>query len=218
MSSLVFTQDVACRYEGNASAQPTIALPNLTIAPGNHTLLLGPSGSGKTTLINCIAGLQGVLSGRIEVAGTNMVSISARERDQLRGSKIGMVMQRLHLISAMTIRANLQLAQRLAGITMDNTFIEHLTQALGIIDKLDRFPRQLSQGEAQRAAIARALVNKPALLLADEPTSALDDKNCEAAISLLLNQAELHGATLIVATHDDRIKSRFAKIVLLGAA
>jgi putative ABC transport system ATP-binding protein len=129
-----------------------------------------------------------------------------------------MVMQRLHLISAMTIRANLQLAQRLASAAVDNALIEHLTQALGIIDKLDRYPRQLSQGEAQRAAIARALVNKPALLLADEPTSALDDKNCEAAISLLLDQAALHGATLIVATHDDRIKSRFAHVVLLGAA
>jgi putative ABC transport system ATP-binding protein len=218
MSTLVFAQDVACRYGGNAGTRPTIALPNLTVTRRNHTLLLGPSGSGKTTLINCIAGLQGVLSGRLEVAGANLVSMSARERDQLRGSTIGMVMQRLHLISAMTIRANLQLAQRLASKTVDNTFIEYLAQALDIVDKLDRFPRQLSQGEAQRAAIARALVNKPALLLADEPTSALDDKNCAAAISLLLDQAALHGATLIVATHDDRIKSRFANIVLLGAA
>jgi putative ABC transport system ATP-binding protein len=147
-----------------------------------------------------------------------MVSMSARERDQLRGTKIGMVMQRLHLISAMTIRANLQLAQRLVGNSVDNPLIERLAEAVGIVGKLDRYPRQLSQGEAQRAAIARALVNKPALLLADEPTSALDDNNCEAAIRLLLDQAALHGATLIVATHDDRIKSRFAHIVLLGAA
>jgi putative ABC transport system ATP-binding protein len=129
-----------------------------------------------------------------------------------------MVMQRLHLISAMTIRANLLLAQRLVGTKVDHTFIEYLAQALDIVDKLDRYPRQLSQGEAQRAAIARALVNKPALLLADEPTSALDDKNCAAAIKLLLDQAALHSATLIVATHDDRIKSHFANIVLLGAA
>jgi putative ABC transport system ATP-binding protein len=218
MSTLVFTQDVACRYGGGASTQPMIALPNVTVSQGSHTLLLGPSGSGKTTLINCIAGLQGVLSGRVEVAGANMVSMSARERDQLRGTKIGMVMQRLHLISAMTIRANLQLAQRLVGNSVDNPLIERLAEALGIVGKLDRYPRQLSQGEAQRAAIARALVNKPALLLADEPTSALDDNNCEAAIRLLLDQAALHGATLIVATHDDRIKSRFAHIVLLGAA
>jgi putative ABC transport system ATP-binding protein len=218
MNTLVFMQDVTCRYGGKASAQPTIALPNLTVTQGNHTLLLGPSGSGKTTLINCIAGLQVVQSGRIEVAGADMVSMPIRNRDQLRGAMIGMVMQRLHLISAMTIRANLQLAQRLASRKVDNPHIERLTEALGIVDKLDRFPHQLSQGESQRAAIARALVNKPALLLADEPTSALDDRNCSAAINLLLDQAELYGATLIVATHDDRIKSRFANIVLLEAA
>jgi putative ABC transport system ATP-binding protein len=217
MSSLVITQDVTCRYGGGASAQPTIVLPNLAIAEGDHSLLLGPSGSGKTTLINCIAGLQAVMSGRVEVAGANMVSMSARERDQLRGTKIGMVMQRLHLISAMTIRSNLQLAQRLVGNSVDNPLIERLAEALGIHNKLDRYPRQLSQGEAQRAAIARALVNKPALLLADEPTSALDDKNCEAAIGLLLDQAALHGATLIVATHDDRVKARFSHVVELGA-
>ncbi|MFN5993424.1 MAG: ABC transporter ATP-binding protein [Betaproteobacteria bacterium] len=218
MNTLVFMQDVTCRYGGKASAQPTIALPNLTVTQGNHTLLLGPSGSGKTTLLPCIAGLQVVLSGRTEVAGADMVSATAGDRDQLRGSKIGMVMQRLHLISAMTIRANLLLAQRLVGTKVDHTFIEYLAQALDIVDKLDRYPHQLSQGEAQRAAIARALVNKPALLLADEPTSALDDKNCAAAIKLLLDQAALHSATLIVATHDDRIKSHFANIVLLGAA
>ncbi|MCA3027531.1 MAG: ATP-binding cassette domain-containing protein [Rhodocyclaceae bacterium] len=218
MDTLVFMEDVTCRYGGNASARPRIALPNINVTRGNHTLLLGPSGSGKTTLTNCIAGLQVVQSGRIEVAGADMVSMSIRNRDQLRGTMIGMVMQRLHLISAMTIRANLQLAQRLASRRVDNPLIERLTEALGIVDKLDRFPHQLSQGESQRAAIARALVNKPALLLADEPTSALDDKNCSAAISLLLDQAESHGATLIVATHDDRIKSRFANIVLLGAA
>jgi putative ABC transport system ATP-binding protein len=217
MTALVSIEGVTCRYGGRASAQPTIALPNLMVAQGGHTLLLGPSGSGKTTLINCIAGLQGVASGRVEVAGANTVAMSARERDRLRGAKLGLVMQRLHLISAMTVRGNLQLAQRLAGSTVDNSRIEQLTRALGIEGKLDCYPRQLSQGEAQRAAIARALVNKPALLLADEPTSALDDKNCESAIGLLLEQAELHGATLIVATHDDRIKARFSHIVELGA-
>ena len=218
MGTLVLVEGVTCRYGSGAIAPPTLRLPDITVAGGNHTLLLGPSGSGKTTLINCIAGLQGVLSGRVEVAGFNMGAMSARERDRLRGAKIGMVMQRLHLISAMTVRANLQLAQRLASHPVDNPLIEHLTQVLGIKNKLDCYPRQLSQGEAQRAAIARALVNKPALLLADEPTSALDDKNCEAAVSLLLSQAESHGATLIVATHDDRIKARFAHIVQLGAA
>ncbi len=196
---------------------PPIALPDLHIDAGQHTLLLGPSGSGKTTLINCIAGLQSTLSGSVVVDGVDLTKLSARHKDRLRGSRIGMVMQRLHLISAMTVRANLQLTQRLIGAVVNDELIENLARQLGIHDKLDQYPRQLSQGEAQRAAIARALVNQPALLLADEPTSALDDANCEAAVGLLLDYARLCKATLIVATHDARIKARFDRVVQLGA-
>ena len=126
-------------------------------------------------------------------------------------------MQRLHLISALTIQKNLRLAQRLAEVAVDDAAILHALQTLGVADKLDRFPRELSQGEAQRVAIARAVVNRPALILADEPTSALDDDNCLAAIDLLFTQADARAATLIVATHDARIKARFARVVALGS-
>jgi putative ABC transport system ATP-binding protein len=207
--------DVTCRY-GSLSA-PIIHLPSISIASGEHTLLLGPSGSGKTTLINCIAGLQVAASGRISVNGVDIVALSPRARDRHRAANIGLVMQRLHLISAMTVRTNLVLAQTLGGNPADLALIEHLTNALHIGHKLNQYPRELSQGEAQRAAIARALVNKPALLLADEPTSALDDANCAAAIHLLLDQARLHGATLVVATHDARIKPLFSHVIDLGA-
>ena len=217
MSDLVQLAAVSCRYDSSAAASPPIKLPDLRIAIGQHTLLLGPSGSGKTTLINCIAGLQRVSAGCVDVEGTDLATLSTRQRDQLRGARIGMVMQRLHLISAMTVRANLQLAQRLAGHAVNGMRIESLARELGIFDKLDKFPRQLSQGEAQRAAIARALVNQPPLLLADEPTSALDDASCNAAISMLLQHARLHNATLIVATHDARIKPHFSNVVHLGS-
>ena len=216
MAALVKLVGVSCRYGSGGATSAAISLPDLHIAVGQHTLLLGPSGSGKTTLINCIAGLQRVSAGRVEVEGTDLAALSTRQRDQLRGARIGMVMQRLHLISAMTVRGNLQLAQRLAGHAVNNTQIESFARELGIVDKLDKFPRQLSQGEAQRAAIARALVNAPALLLADEPTSALDDASCDAAIGLLLQHAQTHNATLIVATHDARIKPRFSNVVHLG--
>ncbi len=219
MADLVQLTGVSCRYDSSdsvTSAAPAIGLPDMRIAVGQHTLLLGPSGSGKTTLINCIAGLQRVSVGRVDVDGTDLATLSTRQRDQLRGARIGMVMQRLHLISAMTVRANLQLAQRLAGHAVNGSRIGSLARELGIFDKLDKFPRQLSQGEAQRAAIARALVNQPALLLADEPTSALDDTSCNAAIGLLLLHAQTHNATLIVATHDARIKPHFSNVVHLG--
>ena len=194
-----------------------IALPLLQIAKGEHTLLLGPSGCGKTTLLNVMAGIAAPQSGRVSIDGTALDSLGVSERDRFRGRHIGLVMQRLHLISALTIQKNLRLAQRLAEVAVDDAAILHALQTLGVADKLDRFPRELSQGEAQRVAIARAVVNRPALILADEPTSALDDGNCLAAIDLLFAQADAHGATLIVATHDARIKARFARVVALGS-
>ena len=194
-----------------------IALPLLQIARGEHTLLLGPSGCGKTTLLNVMAGIAAPQSGRVSINGTALDSLGVSERDRFRGRHIGLVMQRLHLISALTIQKNLRLAQRLAEVAVDDAAILHALQTLGVADKLDRFPRELSQGEAQRVAIARAVVNRPALILADEPTSALDDGNCLAAIDLLFAQADAHGATLIVATHDARIKARFARVVALGS-
>ena len=194
-----------------------IALPLLQIARGEHTLLLGPSGCGKTTLLNVMAGIAAPQSGRVSINGTALDSLGVSERDRFRGRHIGLVMQRLHLISALTIQKNLRLAQRLAEVAVDDAAILHALQTLGVADKLDRFPRELSQGEAQRVAIARAVVNRPALILADEPTSALDDGNCLAAIDLLFAQADAHAVTLIVATHDARIKARFARVVALGS-
>ncbi len=207
-------EGVTCRYQTGA----LVSLPDLDIIAGRHALLLGASGSGKTTLINALAGLQSLAGGSVSIDGAAFSSLSPSARDRIRGQKIGMVMQKLHLISALSVRANLALTQTLAGVTANPALINQAAGALGIADKLDRMPRQLSQGEAQRAAIARAVVNQPALLLADEPTSALDDVNCEAAIQLLLAQATQHGATLVVATHDARIKHHFSHIVTLGAA
>jgi putative ABC transport system ATP-binding protein len=214
MSLLVAVNGVTCRY-GDA-ASPPLRMPDISVARGAHSLLLGPSGSGKSTLINCIAGLQAVDTGSVVIDGTDIVPKSARERDQIRAAKIGLVMQRLHLVSAMTVRQNLALARTLAGRPADASLIAHLAGELGILNKLDIYPRQLSQGEAQRAAIARALVNQPAILLADEPTSALDDRSCDAAINLLFSQVKQHNATLIVATHDARIKPAFGDVVQLG--
>jgi putative ABC transport system ATP-binding protein len=210
---LVNVDALTCRYGQGAP----IRLPNMAIATGQHTLLLGPSGSGKSTLMNAIAGIQTVAEGSVAIDGVAMSSLPAHARDKLRGEKMGLVMQRLHLISALTVRANLRLAQTLAGQSPDDARITQVANELNIADKLNRYPRQLSQGEAQRVAIARAVINQPALVLADEPTSALDDANAEAAIQLLLAQAAKHNATLIVATHDARIKAHFQHIVTLGA-
>ena len=194
-----------------------VSIPALQIAKGGHTLLLGPSGSGKTTLLEVMAGIAVPMAGQVNISGTALGTLGAAERDRFRGRHIGVVMQRLHLISALTVRKNLRLAQSLAGTDVDDGRISRAVDALGISGKLDRYPRELSQGEAQRVAIARAVVNRPVLILADEPTSALDDANCQAALDLLLEQSTACGATLIVATHDQRIKARFEHVVSLVA-
>jgi putative ABC transport system ATP-binding protein len=209
---LVDIRDLEAGYGGKS----VVALASLQIAKGQHTLLLGASGCGKTTLLNVLAGIASPLTGQVSINGAALAALSVSQRDRFRGRHIGLVMQRLHLISALTIGRNLRLAQQLAGVEVDDAVILRALETLGVAAKLERYPRELSQGEAQRVAIARAIVNRPELILADEPTSALDDANCLAAIDLLFAQAGEHGATLIVATHDQRIKARFQHVVELG--
>lgn len=192
-----------------------LALDRFRVKAGEHTLVLGPSGCGKTTLLNIVSGIILPQAGEICVNGLRVDTMNAGERDHFRGRHIGFVMQRLHLISALNVEANLQLAQKLTGASVDSRRIHTILETLGISGKAKSAPRQLSQGEAQRVAIARAVVNRPALILADEPTSSLDDRNCEAATNLLFEQAADQGATLLVATHDGRIKARFSHVLEL---
>jgi putative ABC transport system ATP-binding protein len=191
-------------------------LPAWQVEAGKHTLILGPSGSGKSTLLTLMAGLLTPSSGRVSVEGFAVSNASQRDRDAWRARKVGFVMQRLHLINALTVEQNLALAQTLAGLPKDMARIGDTLARLGVGGKARRRPHELSVGEAQRVAIARAVLHRPVLLLADEPTSALDDESCNAALDLLESAAAESGATLIVATHDQRIKSRFAAPLLLG--
>jgi putative ABC transport system ATP-binding protein len=209
---LIDIEDLEAGYNVPSGKQVVVKIDRLNIAQGEHTLLLGPSGSGKTTLLNVLSGLVLPLKGSVRIEDVSIGALTAVQRDKFRSQKIGLVMQRLHLISALNVENNLLLAQRLAGLPRDLKRINEVLTALQIADKAHKFPRNLSQGEAQRVAIARAVLNRPKIVLADEPTSALDDANCDAAIDLLFTQAREHGATLIVATHDARIKKHFARV------
>ncbi|MFN3370723.1 MAG: ABC transporter ATP-binding protein [Sphingomonadaceae bacterium] len=195
--------------------RPILDSFDLAVDRGEHLLLLGPSGSGKTTLLHLAAGLLTPAAGTIRVNGTAWPADQAG-RDRLRGRTVGIVFQTLRLVSALSLEGNLRLAADLAGQSADG--LPRLLDELGLAHRAAARPRTLSQGEAQRAAIARALVARPALLLADEPTSALDDANAGRVADLLLASAAREGSTLVVATHDARLRPRFRHVIELEPA
>lgn len=194
----------------------TLSFPDIDCKAGEHWLLLGQSGSGKTTLLHLLGGLLRPKAGTIEVADTDMSALSATRLDRFRGRKIGIIFQTAHFVRALTVEENLMLAQQLAGLRPNRSRIDELLERLNLGHKLYAKPDRLSVGEQQRAAIARAIVNKPDIILADEPTSALDDYNCHKVTQLLEEQARLVGATLLVVTHDGRLKAQFANQISLS--
>ncbi len=197
-------------------ARQVLALERFEAAAGEHWLVLGASGSGKTTLLNLVAGLLRPSEGEIEVGGQPLARLEGAALDRWRGRSVGIVPQKLHLVSSLSVLQNLLLAPYLAGIPTDPARAESLLQGLGLSEKSKAKPHELSHGQAQRVAIARAVMNRPKLLLADEPTANLDDANCVQALDLLQDQAKECGATLIVATHDQRARERFDKRLELG--
>jgi putative ABC transport system ATP-binding protein len=192
-------------------ARTALELERFEAAAGEHWLVLGASGSGKTTLLNLAAGLLQPGEGTVEAGGQPLGGLSGAALDRWRGRNVGIVPQKLHLVSSLSVLQNLLLAPYLAGLPTDRERALSLLGHLGLEEHSGKKPSQLSHGQAQRAAIARAVMNRPKLLLADEPTANLDDASCFSALRLLQDQARECGATLVVATHDQRAKQRFEK-------
>jgi putative ABC transport system ATP-binding protein len=195
-----------------------VEVPAWRSGPGDAWLLAGQSGSGKSTVLHILAGLTRPGAGTVIVNGTDLAALADSARDRWRGGSVGLVPQRLHLVSALDVRDNLRLANTLAGLRVDDARITALLEAVGVAELAERFPSQLSQGQAQRVAIARAVVNRPALVLADEPTANLDDAHAAQALELLRGQAIEAGATLVVASHDARARSLLPNVFTLPAS
>ncbi len=205
------THNLQYSYDGKAA----LHFPDIRCEKGEQWLLLGRSGSGKTTLLHLLGGLLTAKEGMVKVADTNLSALSTAQLDKFRGRHIGIIFQKSHFVKALTVEENLMLAQTLAGEPINRARIAELLHQLNVGHKLRSKPDRLSQGEQQRIAIARAVVNQPDVILADEPTSALDDVNCEEVIKLLEREAEAVGATLLVVTHDGRLKEKFEKQIVL---
>lgn len=204
------TKNVAVKRKGSS-----LSFPNLSINVGDSLLLLGPSGSGKTTLLLVLAGLLRPSEGQVFIDGQDLFQLPSAKRDHLRGQSFGFVFQTLHLLPSLTVEQNIKLPADMAGSGVENTRLSQLMKTLHLEGKEERFPDTLSQGEQQRAAIARAVYVHPKIIVADEPTSALDDENAQSVIGLLEEQAKETGAALLIATHDSRIKNRFKTVIHL---
>ncbi|SJN30149.1 Methionine ABC transporter ATP-binding protein [Sphingobacterium sp. JB170] len=176
---------------------------------GQHALLLGESGSGKTTLLHLLSGLLIPTSGTVKLMEQNLSALRGGKLDAYRANNMGFIFQEAHLLRNLTVQENIKLAQSLSNNSVDEISIYNLLAELQISDKAGSLPNQLSRGQKQRVAIARAIINRPSLLLADEPTAALDDKNTELVMQLLFDLANNYGSTLLIATHDKRIKDHF---------
>ena len=198
-------------------AVTAVEVPEWRAAAGDAWLLAGQSGSGKSTLLHILAGLTRPTVGSVTVNGTDLAALSESARDRWRGRNVGLVPQRLHLVAALDVRDNLRLAQTLAGLRVDDDRVTALLEAVGVIEFSRRLPSQLSQGQAQRVAIARSMINRPALVLADEPTANLDDAHAAQALELLRGQAIEARATLVVASHDARVRSLLPNLFALPA-
>ena len=199
----------------NYSSEVQLRFPDFSLSKGEQALILGQSGCGKTTLLHLLSGLLKPNSGEVDVENENISKMSGAKLDSFRGANIGIVFQIPHFIEALTVKENLTLTQTLAGKSKNVDKVKTLLADLGVKSKLNAKLNALSVGEKQRISIARALVNSPALILADEPTSALDDENCDAVLKLVREQAKKYNSTLLIVTHDNRLKDQFDKRIEL---
>lgn len=196
-----------------------IAFADFEAPQGARVVVCGPSGCGKSTLMAVLAGLLTPQRGQLVVGDTHPLNLGAGQRDAWRGQHIGLVPQRLHLAQALTVRENLALPFVAAGLPVDDSRVQQSLQQLGLAALAERKPHELSVGQAQRVAIGRAVMRSPKLLLADEPTAHLDDAHADAALRLLDEAAQAVQATLLLATHDQRLLTRWpeARVLRLPA-
>jgi len=196
---------------------PVLHLPELAIAAGSHVALTGPSGSGKSTLVNLVTGLLRPSAGQIRWNGTNLAEMGEGARDRWRGANIGLVMQDFHLFPGLSALDNVLLPARLARVRdrdLKARAAELLTRTG--LSRHDQPVETMSRGEMQRAAVARALLRRPGIIVADEPTASLDAENGAAIGALLVELARQAGATLIVVTHDPRLTACLPRRIALA--
>jgi len=208
---MLTTHQLAFSY----SPTKSFTFPDVNCPDSDALLILGQSGTGKTTFLHLLALLLKPKSGSVVINDTDLTKLSAAQTAAFRAAHVGIVYQKPHFVSSLSVMDNLLLANYLASKPQAKERARELAGQLGFAEHLDKKTNQMSQGEQQRVSIARAMMNQPAVILADEPTSSLDDENANRVITLLREQAQQIGASLIVVTHDQRLKDAFTNRVSL---
>ncbi len=182
---------------------------NFSFDNGSHLIISGPSGSGKSTLINLMSGLYRPTSGHVSFESNDYSKLTDKDIDEMRAKNFGLIFQRLHLIKHLTVEQNILLGFN--KIKLPN--IEKLIEDIGLTAKKKQLAKDLSFGESQRVAIARGVVNNPKIIFADEPTSSLDDENTTRVLKLISAQANKNKSSIVISTHDERVKKFFKNIL-----
>ncbi len=203
LQNAVVVEELKMVYQSGKVEVPALCGVDIVIKRGDFAAIMGPSGCGKSTLLHLVGGLLQPTSGRIYLEGVDMSSASDAERTEIRRRKIGFVFQNWNLLSALTAAENVELARQIRGGTRHEEETAHeILKLLGLEDKMQHRPSQLSGGEQQRVAIARAIIMRPAILLADEPTGSLDSANSEKVLGMLKELNRKHRQTIMMITHD----------------
>mgnify|MGYP001044244327 CR=1 FL=1 len=215
-SPVISLNDMKLTLSGNAGSVDILKGISLTVQKGETLGLIGPSGSGKSSLLMIMAGLENASSGGVSVIGNDLTTMNEDKMARFRRDHMGVVFQSFHLIPTMTALENVATPLELAG---DRDAFSKATaelQAVGLGDRLDHYPAQMSGGEQQRVALARAAAPRPEILLADEPTGNLDSSNGQAIMEMLFDLRDRHGSTLVLVTHDKGLAERCDRIIQLN--
>jgi len=201
--------------DGNAGRVDILHDISIDVAAGETLGLVGPSGSGKSSLLMLMGGLEQATSGKIMAVGQDLTAMNEDQLALFRRDNMGVVFQSFHLIPTMTALENVATPLELAGAPDAFARAEAELRAMGLGDRIDHYPSQMSGGEQQRVALARASAPRPRILLADEPTGNLDETNGQAIIDLLFDLRDRHGATLVMVTHSNELANRCDRVVRL---
>jgi putative ABC transport system ATP-binding protein len=214
-SAIVSATDLERVFGEGATAVRALDGVSIDFPRGKFTAIMGPSGSGKSTLMHLLAGLDRPTAGEVVIDGVNLSGLDDAELTKLRRDKIGFVFQFFNLLPVLTARENLLLPLSLAGRDPDPKLLEQLVTTVGIGDRLEHRPSELSGGEQQRVAIARALVSAPAVVFADEPTGNLDSKSGEDVLRLMREAVDRFEQTVVMVTHDASAAAIADRVVML---